>query len=66
MFNFQNLEVYKKSKSFHIACKKVIVDGKLEKYVIDQLGRASFSVRQKYLTLNKPKRLSLQIPPKKF
>ena len=44
MFNFQNLEVYKKSKSFHIACKKVIIDGKLEKYVIDQLGRASFSV----------------------
>ena len=44
MFNFQNLEVYKKSKSFHIACKKVILDGKLEKYVIDQLGRASFSV----------------------
>jgi four helix bundle protein len=44
MFNFQNLKVYKKSKSFHIACKKVIVDGKLEKYVIDQLGRASFSV----------------------
>jgi four helix bundle protein len=43
-FNFQNLEVYKKSKSFHIACKKVILDGKLEKYVIDQLGRASFSV----------------------
>ena len=44
MFNFQNLEVYKKSKSFHIACKKVILDGKLEKYVTDQLGRASFSV----------------------
>ena len=44
MFNFQNLEVYKKSKSFHIACKKVILDGKPEKYVIDQLGRASFSV----------------------
>ena len=44
MFDFQKLEVYKKAKSFHSNCKKIIFEKKLEKYVIDQLGRASFSV----------------------
>ena len=44
MFDFQNLDVYKKSKFFHVSCKKIILEKKLDKYVNDQLGRASFSV----------------------
>lgn len=44
MFDFQKLEVYKKSKAFHIECKNIILANKLDKYVADQLGRASFSV----------------------
>ena len=44
MFEFQNLNVYKKAKSFHIDCKSIILKGKLDRYVNDQLGRASFSV----------------------
>ena len=44
MFDFQNLEIYKKSKLFHISCKKIILEKKLDRYVNDQLGRASFSV----------------------
>jgi four helix bundle protein len=44
MFDFQRLEVYKKAKLFHIDCKKILVEKNLDKFVIDQLGRASFSV----------------------
>lgn len=44
MFDFQKLEVYKKSKVFHVACKNIIQNYKLDRYVNDQLGRASFSV----------------------
>jgi four helix bundle protein len=44
MFEFQNLEVYKKAKAFHSECRKLIVDIKLDNYVKDQLGRASFSI----------------------
>jgi four helix bundle protein len=44
MFEFQKLEVYKKAKIFHIECREVIENTKLENYVRDQLGRASFSV----------------------
>ena len=44
MFDFQNLEVYKKAKLFHVNCKKIILENKLDRYVVDQLGRASFSV----------------------
>lgn len=44
MFDFQKLEVYKKAKAFHIECRKIILSNKLDKYVADQLGRASFSV----------------------
>jgi len=44
MFDFQNLDVYKKSKVFHVSCKKIILEKKLDRYVNDQLGRASFSV----------------------
>lgn len=44
MFEFQNLEIYKKAVSFHLNCKKILGKTKLEKYVNDQLGRASYSV----------------------
>jgi four helix bundle protein len=44
MFDFQKLEVYKKAKGFHVACKRIILENKLDRYVIDQLGRASFSI----------------------
>lgn len=44
MFEFQNLEVYKKVKAFHLDCKNIILDNQLDNYVKDQLGRASFSI----------------------
>lgn len=44
MFDFQNLDVYKKAKAFHVSCKNIILEKKLDRYVNDQLGRASFSV----------------------
>ncbi len=44
MFEFQNLEVYKKAKVFHLDCKSLILTNKLDSYVKDQLGRASFSI----------------------
>ena len=44
MFDFQKLEVHKKAKLLHMDCKKIIRKIKLDKYVKDQLGRASFSV----------------------
>ena len=44
MFDFQKLEVYKKAKSFHLYCKKILLSRKLDNYVRDQLGRASFSI----------------------
>jgi len=44
MFDFQKLEVYKKAKHFHVECKTIILSRDLDKYVIDQLGRASFSI----------------------
>jgi four helix bundle protein len=44
MFPFQNLVVYQKSKRFHITCKSILKNTKSEKYVNDQLGRASYSI----------------------
>jgi four helix bundle protein len=44
MFEFQNLDVYKKAKTFHLDCKSLISKNKLDNYVRDQLGRASFSI----------------------
>ena len=44
MFDFRKLEVYRKAKSFHLQCLVVMRDNKLERFVNDQLGRASFSV----------------------
>ena len=44
MFDFQKLEVYKKAKEFHVSCKNLLLRNKFDRYVNDQLGRASFSV----------------------
>ncbi|MFM6935041.1 MAG: four helix bundle protein [Flavobacteriales bacterium] len=44
MFDFQNLAVYKKAKLFHVYCKNITLEKKLDKFVVDQLGRASLSV----------------------
>jgi four helix bundle protein len=44
MFEFQNLEVYKKAKSFHLDCKALLLTNKFDRFVTDQLGRASFSI----------------------
>ena len=44
MFDFQKLEVYRQSRDFHIKCKTLIQKTDLEKYVRDQLGRASYSI----------------------
>jgi len=44
MFDFQKLEVYKKSKLFHSSCKKLIRKNNFDNFVKDQLGRASFGV----------------------
>ena len=44
MFRFQSLEIYKKSKVFHLSCKKLLKQSYYDKYTADQLTRASFSV----------------------
>jgi four helix bundle protein len=44
MFDFLKLDVYKKAKKFHQDCKNIILNNTLDRYVTDQLGRASFSV----------------------
>jgi hypothetical protein len=43
-FDFQKLEVYIKARDFHISCKSILNKTKQERYVKDQLGRASYSV----------------------
>ncbi len=43
MFHFLKLDVYQRAKHFHIACKKIIREHKFDRYVNDQLARASFS-----------------------
>jgi four helix bundle protein len=44
MFEFQSLELYKKAVLFHLNCKLILGKLKLEKYVNDQLARASYSI----------------------
>lgn len=44
MFAFQDLAVYKKSKQFHMECKKIIQNIPYDKMVVDQLNRASLSI----------------------
>jgi four helix bundle protein len=43
-FDFQRLEVYRKSRDFYLLCKTLLTDKTLERYVRDQLGRASYSI----------------------
>ena len=44
MFEFQNLEVYKKAKAFYLDCKRLIASNKFDNIVKDQLRRAAFSI----------------------
>ncbi len=44
LFDFQKLEVYRKSRDFHLNCKSIMKSISTERYVYDQLGRASYSV----------------------
>lgn len=44
MFEFQNLEVYKKAKAFHLEAKQLIHSIQFDKTTKDQLSRASFSI----------------------
>jgi len=44
MFDFQKLTVYIKAKEFHSKTKKLILMGKFNAIVNDQLSRASFSI----------------------
>jgi four helix bundle protein len=44
VFDFQNLEVYKKSLHFHISCKSITQNTSLDRHVRDQLTRASYSI----------------------
>jgi four helix bundle protein len=44
LFDFQKLEVYKKAQSFHMNCKSILKLTKAERYVADQLTRASYSI----------------------
>ena len=44
MFEFRKLTVYSKAKVFHHECRLLILGKNFDRYVIDQLGRASFSV----------------------
>ena len=44
LFDFQKLEVYKKAQMFHLECKALLKNAQIERYVIDQLSRASYSV----------------------
>jgi four helix bundle protein len=44
MLDFQKLQVYQKAKLFHRKCKRTIGIHSLDRFVKDQLGRASFSI----------------------
>jgi hypothetical protein len=44
MFPFQQLPLYKKSQQFYVNCRYLLSDIKVEKYIHDQLGRASYSI----------------------
>ena len=44
MFDFQNLEVYKKASSFHAALKLISKSKLINKIISDQLYRASLSI----------------------
>ena len=43
-FDFQKLEVYRKSRDFYLNCKRVMEASDAERHVRDQLGRAAYSI----------------------
>jgi four helix bundle protein len=43
-FDFQKLEVYRKSRDFYLNCKRVLEESDVERHVRDQLGRAAYSI----------------------
>jgi len=50
MFDFENLEVYKKAKAFNTTvCKKLLGVNTLDSVTKNQLRRASLSIVGKYL-----------------
>ena len=44
MFDFENLEVYKKAKLFNKSVAEILENNKVDKVSYDQLRRASFSI----------------------
>jgi four helix bundle protein len=44
MFPFQSLALYKKAQQFYLESKKILGHIKVERYINDQLGRASYSI----------------------
>lgn len=44
LFDFQKMEVYQKAKLYHVTCKSILQASKNERYVDDQLARASYSI----------------------
>ncbi|MCK4921086.1 MAG: four helix bundle protein [Bacteroidales bacterium] len=44
MFDFENLEVYKKAKFFNKSVSEILDDNKIDKVSYNQLRRASFSI----------------------
>lgn len=44
MFDFQKLEVYRKSTEFYLDCKELIIDQIRDDNIKQQLGRASLSI----------------------
>ncbi|MDH5602592.1 MAG: four helix bundle protein [Cyclobacteriaceae bacterium] len=44
MFDFQNLDIYKRAKYFHVLCVSLIDNHSFSRVIVDQLTRASFSI----------------------
>jgi four helix bundle protein len=44
MFDFEKLDVYQRVKTYHLSIRKLLKDSAADKYVKDQLIRASMSI----------------------
>jgi four helix bundle protein len=44
MFDFEKLQIYQRAKAYHISIRVIIKNHKVDKYVTDQIIRASMSV----------------------
>jgi four helix bundle protein len=44
MFDFEKLDVYQRVKAYHLSIRKLLKDNTADKYVKDQLLRASMSI----------------------